>query len=319
MIKNYHKFGTILSATILLLAGSEAYLYSLVIPTNKITIQQQDVYVEQIISLKKCVVLIFVPGNGYKSGTGVAINESSRTVIVTNQHIVGNSSVCLIGIGGDEEDKVEFVWGNVVATSTTLDLAAITMNSVYKELKSELEKINYFLKSQPDSSSPDLRELFDKYKVDELIYSSTNRTRKTDALLNVGINFNLTDINIGDASMTKVGKQTTFLGFPLRIGQWQRDPVARSGIVARELASGDFFIDAMVSHGNSGSPVFVFGAAKEDNTIAPYLVGIAKAFRSDYVGEFSTGPYHNAGLGYVIGIKNIMDFIFQNRNKILGN
>lgn len=146
----------------------------------------------------------------------------------------------------------------------------------------------------------------------------------------------------GDSLNIKRGKNILFLGFPLQIGITYvelkrkielkkgghlnvqtvepifKNAIARYGKIASKInENGTFLIDAMVSHGNSGSPVFVrSGCVKNHEKVyMEYkLIGILKAFIQDEIqfrsdsGQLISIP-HNTGLGEVISIVAIKKFI----------
>jgi S1-C subfamily serine protease len=118
------------------------------------------------------------------------------------------------------------------------------------------------------------------------------------------------------------GRRILFLGFPLNYGM-QADPeggglrklpIARTGIIASEPGVDEFLIDAMVSNGNSGSPVFV-RAGKGRRAAPGYrLAGIMKEFQHDTIplrrddGSARKIP-HNTGLAAVIPADAIAAFL----------
>lgn len=114
------------------------------------------------------------------------------------------------------------------------------------------------------------------------------------------------------------GYRVAFLGFPLSYGmpvegrtkRVVKSPVYRTGTVASEAFNGEFLIDAMVSNGNSGSPVFVRSGRGRRYA----FVGIIKEFQRDTIrvkmddGKTADVP-HNAGLGVVIPVGVIEVFL----------
>jgi hypothetical protein len=146
----------------------------------------------------------------------------------------------------------------------------------------------------------------------------------------------------------KRGKNILFLGFPLRKGITYeksiqnievtkenkisltyikpifKNAIARYGKIASKInENGTFLIDAMVSHGNSGSPVFVrSGYVKNHEKV--YMeykfIGILKAFIQDEIqfrsdnGQLISIP-HNTGLGEVISVVAIENFIKDLKDK----
>jgi len=141
----------------------------------------------------------------------------------------------------------------------------------------------------------------------------------------------------------KIGRSVVFLGFPLNIGITYREkekgkyvlyedkivkPISFkepifSNVIAKYLKissnlldNGSILIDAMVSHGNSGSPVFVRSGSTDGNkSISRYdWIGIVKSFRSDNIKYYSDNREeisipHNTGIGEVISIDTIRLFL----------
>lgn len=105
---------------------------------------------------------------------------------------------------------------------------------------------------------------------------------------------------IGDL---KKGDNVYYLGYPFGIGAEKGgSPVRRRGMVAYKVKKGKFFyIDAMLSPGNSGGPVFKFD--KETNSIN--LIGIVSAFRKLVI----EGNPSNSGLGIVFSADCIRDLL----------
>jgi S1-C subfamily serine protease len=112
------------------------------------------------------------------------------------------------------------------------------------------------------------------------------------------------------------GVRVVFLGFPLHYGmdikpgglRLSKSPIVREGFIASVVARGEFLIDAMVSNGNSGSPVFIRSSK------GPRIAGIIKEFQHDSIpfrsesGTMTAIP-HNAGLGAVIPIQTVAAFL----------
>ena len=117
------------------------------------------------------------------------------------------------------------------------------------------------------------------------------------------------------------GKSVYFLGFPLGIGIETNTPILRSGLIASVPKGDDFFIDAMVNHGNSGSPLFTVSVST--NEYKWELAGIISASLSDSIDYASVGVEpkqyirlsHNSGLARVISIHTIIEFFRKNNGQ----
>jgi S1-C subfamily serine protease len=106
------------------------------------------------------------------------------------------------------------------------------------------------------------------------------------------------------------GTGVLLIGFPLGLGTEVagNQPVSRIGLIAQSVRpNGNFLIDGIASHGNSGSPVFSTRSGK--------LVGIVIGFPSDYISAFDENgqlvarlPY-NSGLSVCISSKEIWKLI----------
>jgi S1-C subfamily serine protease len=126
-----------------------------------------------------------------------------------------------------------------------------------------------------------------------------------------------------DPALIRRGYRVVFLGFPLNYGlaydehagQLIKQPVFRSGRIATEIINGEFLIDAMVSNGNSGSPVFVRTGGREAPARSPayLLIGIIKEYQHDSIKMHLEGRVveipHNTGLGVVIPVDEVKRFL----------
>jgi V8-like Glu-specific endopeptidase len=111
------------------------------------------------------------------------------------------------------------------------------------------------------------------------------------------------------------GEDLLYLGFPLGLRQMDKiRPVVRSGVVALVLPDENLLIDASVSPGNSGSPVFLKPSvidwkAKRLGTISPAkLVGLVtsslqvpEVATSETTGRPRVVFEENSGLAEVVG------------------
>jgi hypothetical protein len=116
--------------------------------------------------------------------------------------------------------------------------------------------------------------------------------------------------NFADTAAYDEGTPIITIGFPLGIGTEtaKNQPIVRSGIIAQTLqANGDFVIDGISSHGNSGSPIFSLRDGK--------LLGMIKSFPSDFITAYDENhqlvarlPY-NSGLSIAVSSKLIWDLL----------
>jgi S1-C subfamily serine protease len=117
------------------------------------------------------------------------------------------------------------------------------------------------------------------------------------------------------------GREVLFLGFPLYYGIMTepgsgkriKRPVCRKGMIASEISDGEYMIDAMVNNGNSGSPVFVLIPARQGAAARYVFAGLIKEYQHDQIPCSINGTMikvpHNAGLGIVIPVDVIADFV----------
>ena len=108
-------------------------------------------------------------------------------------------------------------------------------------------------------------------------------------------------IEFKEISTLNKGKEVYYLGFPNRLGaDYGSNPVLRKGMVAfNEKENKFFYMDAVVTTGNSGGPVFSL-----ENKI-PKLLGIVTDFRSQ---RTEHGSFHS-GLGRVFSADCIEDIL----------
>ena len=104
----------------------------------------------------------------------------------------------------------------------------------------------------------------------------------------------------------KIGDDVYYLGYPSGIGATQgSNPVLRSGMVAhKDKESKLFYIDAVVSGGNSGGPVFLYQKGKPVK-----LLGIVSAFKEFISGDIEKIKYFHSGLGKVYSADCIKELL----------
>jgi hypothetical protein len=236
--------------------------------------------------------------NSYETGTGVIIYYESSLLVITNNHIVRDSSACVVGLLSGA-GQAKFAFGEVIKSKTYPDLALIRLTADPEKVeayikplinpKDESQISNLTLKV---SSQHDLDQFWEKNKaLPENVFASVD--------------------------LIQPGKQLYFLGFPLGYGVQNKNPLFRVGYVASNPENGYFYMDAMVSHGNSGSPAFIEEITEGKNEEVIYswkFAGIIQGFDADYVEYKSEVNHkillpHNAGLANVIDIKTIVAFI----------
>ncbi len=251
-----------------------------------------------------------------KRQTGVIVDSPKGSFILTNYHLLGSTNDVVVAYftdlkGALEEFPIRFIKGDA-----SLDLALFTAPGA--ESISRLLSMGYEIKTEKQGvPSRIIRPGGDK----EDSLSQKEFASEGDVL---------------------PGKNVMFLGFPLGKGlgyiipqetiHFQgarakvnlppqlafKTPIARFGKVASLPDGRNFFIDAMVNHGNSGSPVFLrTGAKTEGGAQLDYrFCGIIRGFESDNVvfkGEngVEMSLPHNSGLALVISIKAIAEFLSE--------
>ncbi len=130
----------------------------------------------------------------------------------------------------------------------------------------------------------------------DIALSIVEKVSEDEKMFFLGLNVfeNIADIENGD--------DVCYLGYPFGLGAKQgSNPVFRKGMVAhKEKAGKYFYIDAVVTNGNSGGPVFKL----EDDGEAK-LVGIISGFP---YAPLKGGAFHS-GLGQVFSVDCINDIL----------
>jgi S1-C subfamily serine protease len=105
----------------------------------------------------------------------------------------------------------------------------------------------------------------------------------------------------GNIAGIEKGDDVCYLGYPFGLGaEHGSDPVLRKGMVAHKEKEGNiFYVDAVVTDGNSGGPVFIETDGKAK------LVGIISGFIPSIRKE---GVFHS-GLGQVFSVDCINDIL----------
>ena len=92
------------------------------------------------------------------------------------------------------------------------------------------------------------------------------------------------------------GRAVIIPGYPLGLGvaEDRNHPVVRFGIIAQYATGDTFLVDGVVSHGNSGSPVFLLKHRK--------VAGMIVSYQPDHISLFDEGGHLTARFPYNSGI-----------------
>lgn len=237
--------------------------------------------------------------------SGVIIYDPVSPVVVTNCHLlVSTSDLVYIYMEGSDKKLIGFPT-RYRHGDPGRDLAAFELiNGFSSEQRKALARVGF-------------------------------QVTKTDDLLSPKSNMSV-DINqFAESSDLARGREVFFLGFPLEQGinkemheipiagvslmqeEWvSKSPIVRFGRIASTIQNGEFMIDAMINHGNSGSPVFVAVREPRSNgtSITVKFAGIIKGFLSDNITYKSDAGHalslpHNSGLGMVITASEIRSLL----------
>lgn len=227
--------------------------------------------------LRKCVLAIGTKNYDYNEsteersitrvsrGTGVLI-WTDRFILVTAKHVVFENGKVVPNLcfWGNTRDGKEFMYS-------------------FSDIQKEYKNIKWIPHSDPDIDIAASIIILDLEKED-LSFVSLEEEFK-----------NVTD--------KEIGNDVYCLGYPSGIGATKgSNPVLRKGIVAHKDKGSNFFhIDAVVSSGDSGGPVFLY--EKKENI---RLLGIVSAFRSFVT---SDARVYHSGLGIVFSADCIKDIL----------
>jgi len=276
---------------------------------NLLGVWEQETAIETNIieSLSSSVVVL---DNETTSGrqTGILAKVGGESVILTNYHILNKvDDTVFVYITGKSGRLYKF-GTKLIRGDKSLDLALYSVN--VSTLASSLESLKQ-----------------DGFQVGD----------KTNNILCPVTNTALKMKNCGLFEYIRRGSDIMFLGFPIGQGTksgslqrtvklssgeevvlpplitlYEKEPIARFGKIASKSDGNSFLIDAMVSHGSSGSPVFV--RHREGDTLSYLFIGLIRGFRADNVafhsedGQVISIP-HNSGLGEVISLEAILRFV----------
>lgn len=257
----------------------------------------------------KYVVLLKNITNG-NFNSGLLIFHPDYGVAIANYHLLASTSDTVVAyLEGPSNEMVEFPV-RYSAGDPANDIAAFVLNHSENEQQRKT-LINKGFKFHDDGG---------------LIIPSSN------FFMDVG--------QFADESQLRRGQEIFFLGFPLQQGivkqvhkvpltnsvsilqeEWiAKSPIVRFGRIASSHRYNEFLIDAMVSHGNSGSPVFVVVREPRVDGVSVELrfAGLVKGFLSDNIsyksdlGQTISLP-HNSGLGVVATAASVLNVIRQVR------
>lgn len=239
--------------------------------------------------LSSCVVFLKNDTNDkYITGT---VFKTSGTVVLTNYHILRGTRDEVYAYFNTASNTVERFRCELLKADPGLDLALFRVTLQGKTTE-QLVAGGFVTNGGPQVQMP-----------------STNRY--------------LSPESFADDADIRRGYRIAFLGFPLNYGltvekdthHLLKRPVFRTGTIASENLDGEFLVAAMVSNGNSGSPVFVRAVYKSGNatSLGYKLIGVIKEFQHDTIAATFDGKTaeipHNTGLGIVIPIGVIKEFI----------
>lgn len=268
-----------------------------------------DLTEDLIAKLERAVVVIDNETTNERL-SGILVMDGSKLFALTNSHLFSAGSDRVAVYFESKDGIQEKLQANLIENATSYDLALLSVADTERNRK--------------------------KMKTMGFTFDENGGIAVTPS----GDGF-LSTSQFGSASLIARGREVMFLGFPLNQGTSEKSipimrqneygetvevaeikkliaksPVARFGRIASKPSDGIFLIDAMVSHGSSGSPVFVReGHIDGANYQSSYrLIGIISRFKSDDIvfrsedGSEMSIP-HNSGLGIVIPIDAINDVI----------
>ena len=260
----------------------------------------RDTQVQEKLSEVSRMVVLILPSNSSKEiGTGTAATfKDLGQFILTNAHVMKSSTQCAVMVL-TPAGKPGFIWGVLIASDSAKDIAILKINRDEGKVMATLKMRGL---SGPTQAFEQLNAVYEPGEEKQAMLSRKNAGFGKDL--------------IASEELITPGSQVYFLGFPLGIGASieMKEPVVRSGLIATRPHSGFFYLDAMVNHGNSGSPVVLFNATADGNVerYGLFLIGIVSGFESDYVDyKADTGDSirfpHNSGLAKVVSIQAFLD------------
>ncbi len=206
-------------------------------------------------------------------GAGVLVKKYKRRILVTAKHVVFAND----GKGPVKPDL--WIWGNKINGEE--------FEYPYQDFQDAWPKVKW------------IKHTDDKVDIAASVIGTT--VKDPDGKKNVVED--LVDFvkleEFKEISNLKKGDDVFYLGFPNSLGAgYGSNPVLRKGIVAlTEKGKGFFYMDAVVTKGNSGGPVF---------NLENELLGIVTDFKPQLT---KSGLYHS-GLGRVFSadcIKELLD------------
>ncbi len=233
--------------------------------------------------LKRCVLAIGTKDYNYNESTGEGSTKivfrgtgfliwDDRYILVTARHVVFDND-------GEVFPNLCF-WGNKINGEPFLRSVS--------EIQEKYEKIKWIAAPYPDS--------------DVDIAASVVELNISEG--NLGV---VTRNGFAKMKDIDIGNDIYYLGYPADVGTkhdsepvLKSNPVLRGGMVAHKEQD-YFYIDAVVTPGNSGGPVFKFD--KEADSVN--LIGIVSDFKP-FVKEGM--PFHS-GLGIVFSADSIRELL----------
>jgi S1-C subfamily serine protease len=139
-----------------------------------------------------------------------------------------------------------------------------------------------------------------------------------DALEGVVKNREVSILLFGDETSVVEGRGALVIGYPLGLGTEgdKNHPIVRLGMVAQQTEGSRFLMDAVASHGNSGSPVF---SLRPNGTT---LLGMITSQAADAItllderGQLAAKLPYNSGLASAIKASVILDAIKAANNAL---
>jgi len=286
----------------------------------------------------RCAVLLFFLSNLLSPCFGQHFWVEENEI---EARLVDDISRCVVYLNDDTHDK--YITGTLILSSGPV----IVTN--YHLLISSTDTVRVYLNTRNNTAEAFPCTFLKGDRENDLAAFRVQVSGKTRAQLTDGGFWNereshfqlpstnncLLPVHFARPADIRRGCRIAFLGFPLNYGisvepvtgNLVKKPIFRSGVIASEVSGNEFLIDAMVSNGNSASPVFVrTGATRRSNNSAKKavegdgfepayrLIGIMKEFQHDSIkihggdGSIQAIP-HNAGIGVVIPVNVIKEFL----------
>lgn len=237
--------------------------------------------------------------------TGVLIASDSTPIILTNAHFIENESDTLQAKINSDLKSLVSMRVSPIRISRGLDLASLG----FVAPKIEHQK-NPFLEHRR-------KRLLQKL-------GFLKQTKGDPGELELGIPDSNTFLPVSSLhSDTQIspGQSILFIGFPLGAGlsSSEKEPIYRAGMIASSVQGNHFLVDAMVSHGNSGSPIFV--RVRNGSNVGLRMGGLLVGFKADQISFHAENGSklelpHNSGLGIAVSPTAIKSFVKRSLKSI---